>query len=990
MKKIISIVLTIATIASISIGIFLHQPQEAKAVFGIGDINFDIGRFLKDNILDGLVKPVARHMMVRLQQEIARWAQGGFSDENMPFAMTSWKQEVEGALNIASGKFVQKLGLTPLCAPVGIALGTMFNINMPMGGMVPYETYAACTLQDVVDNLDDFYKNPSISVYGWDTWTALMQPNNNFLGSVLMAFQEKSRIEQEEVAEVEKEIEAGQGVKNETVCNETDQEACLANCPAQATCESECSADYIDCMADLDNDAEDCAADETACKTNCDCEEQCEIKTTGVCLKETTKKMGSEIKSSIDSVIGSDMDWLITADEITEMLDLVFSGLFNKLINGANGLMTKMFYSSGGNSTKNFDYAYYKDFKKNLTPEDIKKTKTDILKNILDSIKSISKNGYTCEEEEQFVSDVYNEVNAEILDQEAQHLYTATEGVDLKPDFIVLDSQIAVNNGIARYGVSWEDISFAKYPEKCASIANSKCSDINTQLPYNLDENNVNSECTTGCHQRINEYRAQGSTDTEAISKAVADGKCSSYAIGNACLQAGYIINRTKNRCDACVKKYDEICASMPTSNDAEKTAKELCIKSACGKYDDLIPVSPPITSPNDFYNRCSKRETKYNCEVCLKEYFIPADYCAQIYDYINRAYTKYPAIIYASTWYGPWLPFDTDQTGCVDPPDSQGYIPTGLTCRIMPDFKFPSGGTCEQYCANTTADEFKDTTDNKPMDKDCTGPVSGATIGHADWGGIWYAKGRHPGLMWGYYMSVKKIKCCGALSGHDPKRYELCRGAATTEEETPACSYLPNNIAKEPWCYCKEGERPMAFTRTGWTYGGGFGGDCSDESFIGWKKGGDSKIPSISGRKLYMYTNNQPMPTDQYYIGTHSCSENDETWENASGWGIENGTQVASQSHYYISGEVTAPATAICTNKINNTKKTEFQCNNAIGLGGLHLGVYHTALLGLGITPSSTGVHVCVSCNESDVGYPYYGYTDKNGNPADQCNGKI
>ena len=130
-------------------------------------------------------------------------------------------------------------------------------------------------------------------------------------------------------------------------------------------------------------------------------------------------------------------------------------------------------------------------------------------------------------------------------------------------------------------------------------------------------------------------------------------------------------------------------------------------------------------------------------------------------------------------------------------------------------------------------------------------------------------------------------------------------------------------------------------------------------------------------------------MPTDQYYIGTHSCSENDETWENASGWGIENGTQVASQSHYYISGEVTAPATAICTNKINNTKKTEFQCNNAIGLGGLHLGVYHTALLGLGITPSSTGVHICVSCNENDDGYPYYGYTDKNGNPADQCNSK-
>lgn len=964
MKKFISIILTIATIVSIGAGIFLYQPQEARAVFGIGDINFDIGRFLKENILDGLVKPVARHMMVRLQQEIGRWAQGGFSDENKPFAMTSWKQELQDIANVASGRMINEFGLAPLCAPIKISLGTALKFDAPIGGIIPYTTYAACTIQDVVENVEDFYKNPSISVYGWDSWTALTQPNNNFIGSALLALARKAEITDEEKETLQQELQAGGGVKNETICNETQQEACVARCnelyeptlPLYGTPNPV----YVACI------------------------KACDKADMGVCLKETTKKLGSEIKTSVDEAIGSDMKWLITADEITEMLDLVFSGLFNKLINGANGLMTKMFYSSGGNSTKNFDYAYYKNFKKNLTPEDLKKIKTDILKNILDSVKSISKNGYTCAEDEQFVSDVYNEVNAEILDQEAQHLYTSTEGVDLKPDFIVLDSQIAVNNGVARYGVTWDDIPFSKYPEKCASIANSTCKTIATGLPYNLNEDNVNPECTTGCHQRINEYRAQGETDAEAINKAVADGKCSSFAIGNACLQAGYVIDRTKNRCNECIKNYDEICASKTTTKE-----KEICFKKYCGNYADLNPVSPPITDPADFYNRCEKRETQYNCEVCLKEYFMPADYCAQIYDYISRAYTKYPAIIYANTWYGPLVEFDTEQTGCIDAPDRQGYIPTGLTCRIMPDFKFSNGGTCERYCSNTTADEFKDTTDNKPMDKDCTGPVSGATIGHADWGGVWYAKGRHPGLMWGYYMSVKKIKCCGALSGHDPKRYELCRGAATTEEETPACSYLPNNIAKEPWCYCKEGERPMAFTRTGWTYGGGFGGDCSDESFIGWKKGGDSKIPSISGRKLYMYTNNQPMPTDQYYIGTHSCSENDETWENASGWGIENGTQVASQSHYYISGEVTAPATAICTNKINNTKKTEFQCNNAIGLGGLHLGVYHTALLGLGITPSSTGVHICVSCNENDDGYPYYGYTDKNGNPVNQCQNK-
>ncbi|MFZ2970761.1 MAG: hypothetical protein WA063_06445, partial [Minisyncoccia bacterium] len=427
---------------------------------------------IKEWVLDALPKTVARHMVVRLQQEIARWAQGGFTDENKPFAMISWKQEVKNALQIASSRFVSEFNLTPLCSPFKVSLGTALGINMPGGAAMPYRTYAACTIGDIVDNVEEFYKNPSIALYGWDTWTALAQPNNNFVGSFMMAQAEKKRLEQEEITEVEKEVEAGQGIKNETICNATDQQQCAANCN----------------------------------KNDAACMKSCEKSSIGACLQKTTKKLGSEIKTSVDKAIGSDIDWLISADEITEMMNLVFSGLFNKLTHGINGMLTKGSSSTTTISKNQAEYGYYKDYKKTLTPQDVTKLKGDILTNILKSVQSVSAAGYSCDKNEQIKGEIYSEMVADILNEESQHLYTTMEGINLKPDFEVLDAKPAVDNKIAVYGVTWDDVPYNKYPEKCASIANKKCIEIKTFLPYELSLNNINSECATGCLEQVNNY----------------------------------------------------------------------------------------------------------------------------------------------------------------------------------------------------------------------------------------------------------------------------------------------------------------------------------------------------------------------------------------------------------------------------------------------------------------------------------------------------
>ena len=945
MKKIISIILAASMIFSITTGIFLYKPKEAKAFWGIGDISIDPVQFVKEQILDNLVKPVARHMSIRLQQEIARWAQGGFSDENKPFAMTSWKQEVAEALNIASGIYIQELNLTPLCTPIRISIGTALGLNMP--GNVPYTKYAACTLQDIVDNIEEFYKNPSIAVYGWDTWTALTQSNNNFLGSALMAFQEKSQVEKQEITEKGREIQVGQGIKNETICTETQQEACAKICIDK----------YVATINGLPN------------PVFVACIKSCEKADLGICLQKQTRKLGSEIKASVDKAIGSDIDWLITADEITEMLGLVFSGLFTKLTHGINGMLTKATSSTSTISANQAKYGYYKDYKKTQTPEDITNLKTDILTNILNSIKQVSATGYDCNEDNQLKGEVYQEITADILNEESQHLYATIEGVDLKPDFEALDSPQAVKNGIAIYGQTWNDIPFKRYPDQCTKIANKKCSDIRTGLPFELNVANINAECTTGCHETINNYRLQGISDTEAINKAVADGKCSSYSIGNACLQGGYLIDKTKNYCNECVKKYEESCSLKETP---EETAQ--CLETYCGNYKE---ISSSIKDSQDFYNRCALNETKYSCEVCLKEYFMPADYCEQIYDYINRAFIKYPALVYSDIWWGRRIIFANDGKDCTKPTLwdyfssrligifgwEQNYssiisflrgklpIPTGLTCRIMPDFKFPDQGGkgCKDFC-NVTDEELKNITDNEPNDLDCTGPKNTQS-----WGGIWGADGYHPGSQWLDYLIRQKSKCCGALLGHEPEKYKKCRGIEDDVfEDVAICSYA-KPVSEEPWCYCGEGERPMGWGKTKpyeeyqetpdkITY-------CANFSFESPEK-----------KDVRIYTDATP-GGGVVYIAKNGCTDPDKA-------SIPNDDQVAS-----------GPGGEICSFETPRSDGTqEYFCDLSGEKGELQAGVYNNDKE----DNRGTSMHVCAPCNSGDADYPYYG-TDLN-----QCENKV
>ena len=138
-KKIIIGIIIILIVLSLGLNVFIFKPKKAQAILGIGDISIDPIQEIKEWILDEVPKRIARHMMVRLQQEIVRWAQGGFRDDNKPFALISWKDEVINALNLASAKFIEEFHLTPLCVPFRFTIGQRLGLAQPYYSMPYYQ-----------------------------------------------------------------------------------------------------------------------------------------------------------------------------------------------------------------------------------------------------------------------------------------------------------------------------------------------------------------------------------------------------------------------------------------------------------------------------------------------------------------------------------------------------------------------------------------------------------------------------------------------------------------------------------------------------------------------------------------------------------------------------------------------------------------------------------------------------------------------------------
>lgn len=734
MKKIFQKITASLIITSLVLGLFLSvfsfNPKEVKAagsVTGIDPLNWT-----KDWILDNLPKVIVGMIKQYIFDQMIKWAQGGNTDANESFAITDWGDFLLGAAAMGSAKYIAefKQVFDPNDAFENSLKSSLeflgFGTATPY--LPTYSVYARPTLKnDLGVNYEAFVNSGySLRTGGWAGWFSLMKPQNNIFGQIMMAEQARKKFEEDAKLAAIQEGQAGQGYRNESECiKDSGTEDCKKSC-------------YDNAAGQTSEELDECLA-------------SCADAANGICLQYETKNLGSLIHSSMESVVKSDLDWIISADEITELVGLFFSGLYNRIrgqgIAQSSSSATKL-------QLQQYQYSYYNSFKKLQTSEDKQDLRVDVLNAILNAIKQLGI-AKSCEKDRQIKGDDASTAIADVLEGEVQHLYVGMEGVNLQPDFEILDP---LWGPYKYYGYAWSDVPYNKYPPKCQRItedfgSRATCDSISSGLaPLDpnckclFDDNAM--MCPPGPYPPV--YDPTHSSFTQAI----LDQKANFY---NSC-KSQY--NQVQNQCQNCLGNAKQ----CENKTGQEKTD---CLTTACSNY---TKVSGAV-SGEDFYNKCLIEQAKQNCFTCLKEYYIPANYCEQVYDYINRSFVKYPLIVYEDLWWG-WH----DETTC-SVNRSSGKIPVGLICRILPDFKYNGIKVCQQYCLNDLSagekeEKLENVYDFSPSNSDCQNIEIGKAI--------------NPGSQYGDYLVQQRTKCCAALNSHRPKEYAVCIGEGASEPGEP------------------------------------------------------------------------------------------------------------------------------------------------------------------------------------------------------------
>ena len=868
-QKIIVFLVVLNLIFGFNFNISLLNPRPVRAsvvpaVPTVDPSNFfaNLWRNIKETGLDTIGWVISQTVLKRLEKRIIDWGMGRKSDSNEPFMITDWNDYFHQAINRGAAKFVEEFDQADIAPGIKSELRKL-GIDKYAQDIKTYTEKARSTLKDVLGTkYDDFVKSGySLSVGGWKGWEAQFEPQNNLWGQYLMAIEEREKMEEQEKEAAQNQAQAAHGYKNETTTIETDIDACKEDCQKKQE-------DLDLCLASgLGTDMSPaCLKDFPEGWSKKKCEEECDMRP-GIAIKKRIKNWGQHIEGYMKNAFGADIQKIISTDEISELLGILFSAALNKTIgiglgpfrvNNTSEIEKRRFESKNR-------FGYYRDFKKSQTLEDKRDIRSKILNEILGTIKNISESSIPDQCKKlyfQKLHDVESEID-DVLTPSAEALYVGLEGVNLRPDYAVLDPTLAP---FPVFGHGYSKIPENKYPPKCKKVIkdlgdNATCKDLksglvllNPKTAINKKDKSIKISVTNPNDDKCSclfdddalncppsPYPPFSSVDSVKKfqhSKALKI-KQTRY---NACKMAH---NTIYDRCEDCLKKADEKC------NQNSEEQKQNCINDKCSNYNGIgIIKNNKIVNLKDiedengnkiggleFYNRCKIEEQKDNCYTCLREYFMPAKYCQQTADYVARALTKYPVttLLDRSSFTGDCGMFiglrikelmnmggQCDDNCTYSGTAGRATLPYDLSliCRIMPDFTYqppdvndsngeynnegksyerPPEITCATAC-KVTKKQLEDITDFKPGFGDCVPRT--INVGGAE---------PFNAISYGAYLV--KGKCCAALNGGNFEKYLACIGSnEKKKEEKKECGVdAYTNPKKKPECYCSEGYRPLA-----------------------------------------------------------------------------------------------------------------------------------------------------------------------------------
>lgn len=168
--------------------------QDLQGVFsGItaGWAIWDKANSIAEDLITLAIQQLLYRILAMVTNDIIKWINGG----GEPRFVQDWGAFLQEAVDQAGGDFLSRLGAGFLCQPFA------FQLRIALAPVSYYQA-ARCTLSDMGRNMQNFFNNFSAGG-GWGTWLSVIQPQNNFYGSYLMAMDEKNR---EEAMEREKRL----------------------------------------------------------------------------------------------------------------------------------------------------------------------------------------------------------------------------------------------------------------------------------------------------------------------------------------------------------------------------------------------------------------------------------------------------------------------------------------------------------------------------------------------------------------------------------------------------------------------------------------------------------------------------------------------------------------------------------------------------------------------------------------------------------------
>jgi len=251
----------------------------------------------KESILDLAARVFARSLLRAFIDNVTYWIRTG-DWRGGSYIIKNWKEYLKEETNFELLHFLKDLNLEWLCEP--FAPQVKIALSWPEAAKFSFKQRVECGLWDVLEGwqvtIEDFYND--FRKGNWQAYVKVnMEPQNTFYGSYMIGFDKKyERMGDKAEAKRSQAISSlGYKAHLKLPPGACDQ-SCLSHCRENT--------DY----------------GEEYCRHEC-CPDIEEISTPG-----------SSIHDTIQKTMGIDIDWLISADEIDEVIIAIIGALMDRIL----------------------------------------------------------------------------------------------------------------------------------------------------------------------------------------------------------------------------------------------------------------------------------------------------------------------------------------------------------------------------------------------------------------------------------------------------------------------------------------------------------------------------------------------------------------------------------------------------------------------------------------------------------------------------------